>query len=761
MFSAILACALGVVAMGNSGKLQPFELKDVRLLGGYSKQQQDLNTKYLKSLDVDRLLYNFRINAGLTSSAKPYRGWEEPSCEVRGHFVGHYLSALALSYASTGDKELKKRADKIVQGFGECQKALGNGYLSAFPESFWDRLESLNQIPWAPYYTIHKLIAGLLDAYQYCGNKQALAIAEGEARYFKKRIDKVPDDRWSQILNVEYGGMNDGLYLLYEATKNKDYLDLGHRFDKREFLEPLSNKKDNLAGRHGNTHIPIVQGALRYAELSGYKPWKDAAYYFWDQVVNHHSYVTGGSTNGEVWGPADKLSGSFSTTNHEVCKTYNMLKLTRMLFCETGDMKYADYYERAMINGIWGTHQPETGYFEYYVPMITGAYRRYGVAEESFWCCYGSGVENWSKLGDSIYFHDAGSIWITQFVSSRVFWRKKGLTLTQKTSFPKSMFSKITIQAVKPVQADIVIRMPRWASKGSSIEVNGEPIARITPGAFTKVSRKWHDGDVIAVNMQMSLKTVSLPDDKDTVAVMFGPIVLAGDVTEPGQAKPVISSNSSYADVAANLEKWTLSGNPDRPTEWLETYGSKFAGYRTKKPNSVINFKPFYETVDNRYGLYWLVLKPGSERAKLHEEELAKEKALAARIIDEVTPLVNEAEHGLASENSNAGQFGGTNWRDAKDGWFSWDLKVLDDKQMTLLVRYWGSDVPPRSFDILVDGVKIATQELNRIKPNNLCDVEYLLPQELTRTKQKVTVKFVAHPGSIAGGVFRCAMLKP
>jgi len=747
--------------MANEPKLQPFDLKDVRLLDGYSKQQQDLNIKYLKSLDVDRLLYNFRINAGLTSNAKPYRGWEDPSCEVRGHFVGHYLSALALSYASTGDKDLKARADKIVKEFGECQKALGNGYLSAFPESFWDRLESLNQVPWAPYYVIHKLIAGLLDAYHCCGNKQAIAVAEGEAKYFKTRIDKIPDERWNQILNVEYGGMNDGLYLLYEATRNKDYLELGHRFDKQEFLEPLSNNKDNLAGRHGNTHIPIVQGALRYSELTGDKPWKDAAYFFWNQAVNHHSYVTGGSTNGEVWGPPDKLAGTFSTTNHEVCKTYNMLKLTRMLFCETGDIKYADYYERALINGIWGTHQPKTGYFEYYVPMITGAHRRYGDAEDSFWCCYGSGVENWSKLGDSIYFHDKNSIWVIQFVSSKVSWKQKGLTLIQKTDFPKSMFSKITVHTTKPTQAEIVIRIPSWCMPGTCLSVNGKAFDKVKVGRFATIKRKWNDGDTIAIDLQMGMRTVTIPDDKDTVAVMFGPMVLAGDVSETGQNKPIISTNSSFAEVATQPNKWILTGDPNKPDSWLEPYGANFGSFRTKKPNSTINYRPFYETINNRYGIYWLVLKPGSERAKLHEEELAKERALAERIVDEVLPLKNESEHGLASENSNTGPFNGQSWRDAKDGWFSWDLKVLDDKQMTLLVRYWGNDVPPRSFDIYVDGVKIATQEPNRIKPDTMCDLEYLLPQELTRTKKKVTVRFAAHPGNTAGGVFRCAMLKP
>jgi DUF1680 family protein len=707
-------------------------------------------------LEPDRLLYNFRVNAGLPAPGKPYGGWEAADGELRGHFVGHYVSACALTYAATGDKRLKERVDLIVAEWAKCQKALGGGYLSAFPATFWDRLESMRQVPWAPYYTIHKIMAGLLDAYQLCGNKQALEELKAMAGYFKKRIDAVPEGRWVQTLDVEFGGMNDILYRLYAITRNPNHLALAHKFDKAVFLDPLAAGKDQLAGLHGNTHIPIAQGAFRRFELTGEERGLRITQFFWDTVVHHHTYAIGGSTTGERWGPADQLAGTLSTTNCEVCKTYNMLKVTRDLFRLTADPKYAEFYERAWMNGIWGSQQPGTGQLEYYVPLMSGAKRAFGEPENSFWCCYGSGVENWAKQADSVYFHDAKDLWVNLFVPSRLDWKKKGVVVTQTTAFPKEDSTKLTISAKKPVDMAINLRIPEWTTPAAQVKVNGAALKMmLEPGTFCTVDRRWKEGDTIELTTPFKLRVIPLPDDPERVAVLNGPVVLAGIVDS--QPRRAVFLGPSEANAA-----WMLKGDATRPAEWLKPVAGAPGEFETVGQGTATRFKPFYLFDKEAYGVYWLILNPGGERAKKLEADAKQEAAVAARMVDAVIPSFRESEHNLQSERSGSGGFGGRNWRHAgNDGWFSWDLKVLPDQPMTLAVTYWGDDPPPRTFDILVEGKVVATQSLNHNKPGGFFEVYYPLPEDLTRGKDKVTVKFQPHRGNTAGGVFGCRTLKP
>jgi uncharacterized protein len=754
----LLACtSLSAAAPPPKPRLEAFDLTAVRLLDGFSKTAQETNTKYLLSLEPDRLLYSYRTNAGLAAPGRPYGGWEAPDCEVRGQFVGHYVTACALTYASTGDKRLKARVDLIVAEWAKCQKALGGGYLSAFPASFWDRLEGMRQVPWAPYYVIHKIMVGLLDAYQICGNKQALEVLKGMATYFKKRIDAVPEDRWVQTLNVEFGGMNDILYRLYAVTHDPNHLALAHKFDKEDFLMPLAEGRDRLAGLHGNTHIPIVQGAFRRYELTGEERGRKITEFFWDAVVHHHSFAIGGSTSGEVWGPANKLAGTLSVTNCEVCKTYNMLKVTRDLFRWTADSKYADFYERAWMNGIWGSQQPGTGQLEYYVPMLTGASRTFGDPENTFWCCYGSGVENWAKQGDSIYFHDAKDLWVNLFVPSRLDWRKRGVVVTQTTEFPRTDSTKLTISTKKPIAMAVNLRVPEWTTPAAHVKVNGAVLKMmIEPGTYVNIRRTWNDGDTVELKVPFALRVVPLPDDKDRVAVLNGPLVLAGVL---GESK---IQRGQFSAVAEERPEWVFIGDASHPNEWLKPVAGKPGEFETDGQKAKITFKPFYSVNAENYGLYWLVIAPGSERAKKIAEAARIEEALAKRVVDAVGPNFEEAAHNLQSQNSASGHFGTRSWRHADNGgWWSWDLKVLPEAQMTLAVTYWGNDRPPRTFDILVDGKVVATQSLDLNKAGAFFEVQYNLPQDVTRGKEKVTVRFQPHPGNIAGGVFGCRMLRP
>jgi hypothetical protein len=420
-------------------------------------------------------LHNFRLTAGLPSSAQPLGGWEEPKVELRGHFVGHYLTACALTYAASGDEALRRKADLLVAELAKCQKALGKtGYLSAYPEEFIDRVIGGTRV-WAPWYTLHKIMAGLLDMYVYCGDKQSLTVVKSMAAWTKLRTDKLDDEAMQRMLRVEHGGMTDVLANLYAVTGNPDHLALARRFDHKAFLDPLAERRDELKGLHVNTQVPKVIGAAREYELTGEKRYSDIAVYFWDEVVNHRSYVTGGTSNYEAWqaGP-DILATELSNASHETCVTYNMLKLTRQLFTWRPGPQLADYYERALLNGILPTQDPSTAMVMYYVPMESGWYKTFSTPDDSFWCCSGTGVENHAKYGDSIYFHDGETLYINLFIASELSWPEKGLTLRQETAFPKEQGTTLVLNAPGDIDLELRIRIPYWATKGVSVKINGK-----------------------------------------------------------------------------------------------------------------------------------------------------------------------------------------------------------------------------------------------------------------------------------------------
>ncbi len=728
-------------------ELQAFDLGWVRLMDGPCKTAQEANRRYLHSLDVDRLLYNFRVTAGLDAPGKPYGGWEKPGCEVRGHFVGHYLSACALMYKSAGDEELKARADKIVAEWAKCQAALGEGYLSAYPKSFWDRLEKMKKPPWAPYYTIHKLMAGLYDVHTMCGNAQALDVLKGMAGYFQRRIEKLPLRQWDRILTVEFGGMSEVLHDLYGLTNDPNHLWLAHKFDQGAFLGPLALDWDNLSGLHANTQIPKICGACRRYELTADGRYRRLSEFFWNRVVHTRSYCTGGSNEAEHWPEPNALADTLSDRNQECCTQYNMLKVTRYLLRWTADPKYGDFYERAFYNGILGTQDAETGMLMYFVPLATGHTKRTGgrgfsTPTDSFWCCTGTGIESFAKLGDSIYFRDDNGITVNLYIPSKLTWAEAGASLEIQTSFPEEERITIVVGLTQPRPATLSLRIPHWVGEGVKVKVNDEAVdVDAKPRSYLALDRNWEDGDVIDLWLPMRLRACPMPDDPDLCAVMYGPLVLCG-ITE--------ASTHFLAD-KENLETWI------KPIE------GKPLTFRTVRQPKDITFIPFYKVLEEPYGVYFPIIAKGGERHKkiLAEQEARRKRE--ARTIDRV--IANNAEseraHNQKGENTQSGPHQGKGWRHARNGWFSWDLKVLPDQPVVLGCLYWGSDVPPRTFDILVDGKKLATQELDRDKPGEYFEVEYPIPEELTKGKEKVTVTFRALPDNTAGGVFECATLRP
>jgi DUF1680 family protein len=532
-----------------AAKVTPFPMTQVRLAASPFKDAADANRGYMDRLGADRLTRNFLLNAGLPTSAEPLGGWEESTPgragELRGHFTGHYLSACALSYASTPDSSMavsiKAKGDSMVADLAKCQAK--GGYLSAFPPEWFDRLDARKPV-WAPFYTIHKIMAGMFDMYNLAGNKQALEVLEGMANWADDYTKSKSEAHMQDILNTEYGGMNEVLYNLAGATGEDRWATVGDRFTKKVFFNPLASRRDELRGLHVNTHIPQVIGAARRYELSGDMRFHDVADYFWYEVVNARSYVTGGTSNGEGWlAPPRQLAAELkqSVSTAECCCAYNMMKLTRQLYSWTGDPRYFDYYERALFNHRLGTIRPDTGATQYYLSLTPGAWKTFNFEDKSFWCCTGTGVEEFSKLNDSIYWKDdRGGVYVNLFIPSDLNWPEKGFRLKQETKFPEVASTTLHITVDKPVQLALSLRIPEWLT-GGSIKINGKQVdASASPGSYLTLSRIWKSGDRVEMELPMRLRVEAMPDDLKTQAVLYGPIVLAGDLGTKGLAPELI-----------------------------------------------------------------------------------------------------------------------------------------------------------------------------------------------------------------------------
>lgn len=592
---------------------EPFDLHQVKLLPGPFRDAQEVNRNFLLALDLDRLLHNFRINAGLRSNAEPLGGWEAPENELRGHFVGHYLSACALMWASTGDAEIKRRADLMVDELARCQHQLGTGYLSAFPEEYFDRLRDGKPV-WAPWYTIHKIMAGMLDMHAVAGNAQALDVVKGMARWTARWVQPLSDAAMNRVLEREFGGMNELLCNLSAVTGDTGYLDLAHRFDHEQVFAPLAAGRDELKGLHVNTTVPKIIGAARRFELTGDERYGRIADYFWREVTTRRAYCTGGTSNDESWNAEPGiLSTELGPTTQECCVSYNLLKLTRHRFQWTADPAAADYYERVLFNAVLGTQHPQDGSKLYYVPLASGYWKLFGVPLHDFWCCTGSGSESFAKLGDSIYFHDDRGIWVNLFIASEVEWPERGLRLRQETSFPESERSTLIVKTRNPQQMALRIRVPYWATSGGSATLNGKQLEGFAaPGGYFVLDRVWHDGDRVEFSLPMSLHAHPMPDDPRLVAAMYGPLVLVGRLGTDGLTPETIRAEPTKPRMVPEyklkpVEAPVIAAKSIDPAEWLEAVPGKSLEFRTKGQEREVRFAPFYQVIDERYGVYWRI----------------------------------------------------------------------------------------------------------------------------------------------------------
>jgi len=608
-------------------------MTEVRLLpNSVYHDAQEWNRAYMARLAADRMLYTFRVNAGLpTGSAKPLGGWEQPengqrSSELRGHFLGHFLSASA-QLAANGDNEATAKADYMVAELAKCQQKLGGQYLSAFPTAWWDRLEKGEGV-WAPFYTIHKIMAGLFDMHRLAGNRQALQVLEGMAAWADGWTAPKSEEQMQQILTIEFGGIAETLYSLAAVTNNDRWGKVGDRFHKKSFINPLAMRRDELRGLHMNTHVPQAIAAARRYEVSRDMRFHDAADYFFYEVTTARSYVTGGSSNAEAWlAPPRRLAAELklSTNTCECCCVYNMLKLTRHVYSWNPNPAYFDYYERTLLNHRIGTIRPNVGCTQYYLSLTPGVWKTFGTEDQTFWCCTGSGIEEFSKLNDSIYWRDDAGLYVNLFIPSELDWAEKGFQLRQETRYPDSPTTTLRVTAARPGALAIRLRIPGWLRTAPAIKVNGKALdTSAAPGSYLTLNRAWKAGDKIEMELPSHLHVESMPDNAGTQAFLYGPLVLAGDLGGEGLTEAHIVG-PNFRVGAPNVEQ---SGSPlapqnmvplvpaieiptfraagADPSSWIKP-ADKPMTFCTIGQTKDVTLVPLNGLFDRRYAVYWQV----------------------------------------------------------------------------------------------------------------------------------------------------------
>ncbi len=784
----------------------PLPLDKVRLTGGPLYRAQYLTGQYLLQLEPDRMLAFYRQRAGLEPKAEPYNGWDGPGRNLTGHIAGHYLSAVSLMYAATGDVRFKERADYIVKELKEVQDKHGDGYLSALEggRACFEALAKgeirsasfdLNG-QWSPWYTLHKTFAGLRDAYRLTGNKLALEVETKFATWAERILAKLNLAQIQLMLDTEFGGMNEVLADLYADTGDRRWLELSRRFDHYAFLEPLMRHQDNLAGTHGNTQIPkMVGSAVRYL-YTGEAGDLLAAGFFWDRVVRHHSYATGGHGMNEYFGLPDELGARVDGRTSESCNVYNMLKLTRLLFSLRPDAHYADFLERALFNHVLGSIDPEDGRMCYMVPVGRVVQREYQDMGRSFTCCVGSGMENHALHGLGLYYESGDKLWINIYTPSTAEWAAMGAKIKMETDFPEGETVKLALTVEKPRDFTLALRRPWWSTKDFLIKINGQPLSpeELAPSSkshnpqyafaektkertsyFIEVKRLWKTGDVIEVALPKTLHLEPTPDDPTIVAIMWGPLVLAGDLGPERErprraegaatpAKPIPPAPVAPALVAA----------PRPVNEWVKPVADKPGQFRIigvgrtfKEPEKIteVDLIPFYRLHRRTYSGYWDYIneKEWAERLARYKAEEERKKIIEAATLVLFQPGDSMAEKEF---NFQAGEkivsarvMGRTSRRGPT--WFSFDLPTRGEASLALLVTYYTEDrqVGTR-FDVMVEGEKISQEKMERVPAPRLIEKEYSLPAKVVQGKTKITVRFQAQPGSEIAPVVEVRLLR-
>jgi hypothetical protein len=750
----------------SSGRVAPLPLSAVRLTSSLYLDAVEANRAYLHRLEPDRLLHNYRQQAGLAPKAAPYGGWEQET--IAGHSLGHYLSACALMHAQTGDAECHRRAHYIVGELDACQRAHGDGYVAGFTR----RTETGAVEPgrrvfeeiargdiraarfylngcWAPFYNWHKLMAGLRDAELHCGIADAREIAAGIAGFIERALAPLDDVQMQAVLATEFGGMSEVLAELHLCTGEPRWLALAERFHHHAVLDPLMAGRDELAHLHANTQIPKVIGLACLHDIQGRPAQRRAARFFWRVVTESRSYVIGGNSDRENFQEPGSISRYITEQTCESCNTYNMLKLTRRLYELEPAGAYFDYYERAQLNHIMAHQRPDDGMFAYMVPLMSGAAREFSEPFDSFWCCVGTGVESHSKHGDSVYWQDAGTLYVNLFVPSRLDWRERGARIALETRYPYGELITLAVEAIgRPQQFAIALRSPAWCDD-PSVRVNGKELqAAADEAGYLTVRRRWKTGDRVELRLPLRLRLEPTPDDPATVALLHGPLVLAADLGPADAAHdsppPALVGDDLLASVRAI----------DKSRAEFETSG-------IGRPSD-LRLAPFFGLHDRRTAVYFPRYTPAEWQAALaaRAAEELRQAALDARSVDVIRlgDAEEEKRHRLTSETSYAVSYRSRPGRDARTGGYIEFDAAVRDEPLVLRASYWGGE-RDRLFHVEIDGLRIATQRLQGEHPGEFIERDYALPRAALAGKRTVRVRFQPEPGHTAGPVFGCRIL--
>lgn len=761
-----------------------FPIGDVTLLDGPLKQARDLNIQTLLQYDCDRLLAPYRKEAGLTPKAKTYPNWDG----LDGHVGGHYLTAMALN-AATGDEECRRRMEYMISELEECAEAYnrnhpewGKGYVGGFPGSakLWSTFKKGDFGTyfgsWAPFYNLHKMYAGLRDAWLYCGNEKAKSLFLGFCDWAIDLTAGLSDEQMEHMLGNEHGGMNEVLADAYAITKDEKYLECAKRFSHKRLFTPMSQRQDCLDNMHANTQVPKVIGFERISELSGNEIYHTASAYFWDVVTGRRSLAFGGNSRREHFPSNDACTDFINDIDGpESCNTNNMLKLTENLHRRNPEARFADYYELATFNHILSTQHPEHGGYVYFTPARPRHYRNYSAPNEAMWCCVGTGMENHGKYGQFIYSKKGDALYVNLFVASELNWKEKGIKLRQETDFPYSESSKITLTEGKG-KFTMLVRYPGWVKPGKfSVAVNGEQVPLISgPSSYVAIDRKWKKNDVIELTFPMHNSVKYLPNVPQYIALMHGPIML-GMKTGTEDMAHLIADDSRFGQYASGKKLSTdqapilINNDIESIANQLQPIPGKPLHFTltTRMENPIHNeLQPFFEIHDSRYMMYWLALSENNYKGHLAQLAKAEQErqALEASTIDKVQPGEQqpETDHRMETDQSFTGNTNDCFWRDANNGhYFSYLMQTKGQENIALRLKYWGvGEWKSHEFDIFVDDVLV--KSVNNTGKYRISEFKYEvydIPAELLKGKTQVRVKFVAKSGKQIGEIYEVRLI--
>ncbi len=783
------AVCLMTSAMNAQDKLysDEFPLSDVTLLDGFLKNKSELNIRTLLQYDCDRMLAPYRKEAGLAPRKPSYPNWDG----LDGHVGGHYLSALAIN-AATGNAECRKRMEYMIAELKLVAEAndkrnedWSKGYIGGVPNSakMWSAFRKgdfgMYMGTWAPFYNIHKMYAGLRDAWLYCGNEDAKALFLKFCDWAVDITANLSDEQMEKMLGNEHGGMDEVIADAYAMTKQQKYLDCARRFAHKQLLLPMEKHQDCLDNMHANTQIPKVIGYQRIAELSGDALYHDASEYFWEVVTRQRSLAFGGNSRREHF-PTKETSIDYinDIDGPESCNTYNMLKLTEDLNRVSPNGAYGDFYERAMFNHILSSQHPEHGGYVYFTSARPRHYRNYSAPNQAMWCCVGTGMENHGKYGQFVYTHTKGAsakedaLFVNLFVASELNWKERGFVVRQKTNFPYAETSEVEIAKGKGLFT-LKIRKPSWCSNFQVKGVNFD-CKQTEKDGFICIERKWKKSDKISISMPMHASISKMPNVPQYVAIMYGPIML-GMKTGTEDLRSLIADDSRFGQYAGGM-KLPLDKAPILVPKHLEDITKDLkpiAGkplhftLATRMENPIQGeLQPFAEIHDSRYMMYWLALSENDYKAyieKLANEEKERE-ALEQRTSDKVQPGEQqpETDHRMEADETERGNTEGVFFRDARNGhYFSYLMQTKGQTDLKLRLKFWGQDEWKSSeFDIYVDDKKLCeVNNTHKYRTSQFKFEEYPIPAEMLKGKKEVRIKFVAHPQRQIGQIYEVRLL--